>query len=297
MAMKTGPDDARAANLRGAGFMVIAMGAFVINDALMKSLAGEVPIFQAIFVRGLFATALIGAFAAARGVARVSALAPADRGVAALRVAAEIGTTTCFLKALFAMPLANATAIMQSTPLALTLLAALLLGERVGWRRWTAVVVGFAGVLMIVKPGASAFDAASLWALAAVGFVCLRDLATKRLSPATPSLFITLMTAVSITLLGGVVTAAGDWAPMRAGGVAVLALSAGFLFVGYLCSVMTIRVGEMAFISPFRYTILIWALILGAVAFGETPGPLSLFGATVVIGAGLYTFHRERRAG
>lgn len=288
--------DMRSAdNLRGAGFMMISMAAFVVNDALMKSLAGDVPLFQAIFVRGLFATCLVGAFALYRGVAHPSILAPADRKVAAVRVVAEIGTTTCFLTALFNMPIANATAILQSTPLALTLIAAVVLREQVGWRRWSAVLAGFIGVMLIVRPGADGFNDAALWALGAVGFICVRDLATKRLSPETPSLFITLLTAVSITVLGGVVTVTDEWAPIETESLLVMAFSACFLFVGYLFSVMTMRVGEMAFVSPFRYSILIWALLLGYFVFGDLPDALTMLGVVIVAGAGLYTFLRERR--
>lgn len=285
----------RADNLRGAGYMVVSMAAFVVNDTLMKSLAGDIPLFQAIFLRGIFATVLIGGFALSRGVARLDALAPCDRGPAIVRVLAELGTTTCFLTALFNMPLANATAILQSTPLALTFVAALFLRERVGWRRWTAVLIGFGGVMLVVKPGAEGFNTAAFWALGAVGFIIIRDLATKRLSPTTPSLFITLMTAIAITCLGGVVTATSEWAPVSGGTLGVLGFSACFLFVGYLFSVMTMRIGDMGFVSPFRYTILIWALVLGAVVFGEIPGPMTLLGAAIVAGTGLYTFYRERR--
>ena len=284
-----------ADNLRGAAFMMISMAAFVVNDALMKSLAGEIPLFQAIFVRGLFATLLVGALAWSRGVARMSALAPADRKVTAVRVIAEIGTTTCFLTALFNMPIANATAILQSTPLALTFVAALVLREKVGWRRWSAVLFGFFGVMLIVKPGAEGFNDAALWALAAVGFICVRDLATKRLSPETPSLFITLLTAVSITGLGAAVTATRIWEPIETSTLLILGLSACFLFVGYLFSVMTMRVGEMGFVSPFRYSILIWALLLGYFVFGDLPDALTMLGVVIVAGAGLYPFLRERR--
>jgi drug/metabolite transporter (DMT)-like permease len=285
----------RADNLRGAGYMVISMAAFVVNDALMKSLAGEIPLFQAIFLRGLVAMVLIGTLAIARGAARPSALAPADRWPALIRVCAEIGTTTCFLTALFNMPLANATAILQSTPLALTMVAALFLRERVGWRRWTAVFIGFLGVMLIVRPGAAGFNDAAYWALGAVGFIIVRDLATKRLSPATPSLAIALMTAVAITCLGGGVTVLNEWAPVAPVTFGILALSACFLFVGYLFSVMTMRIGDMGFVSPFRYTILIWALILGAVVFGEIPDEMTLAGAAIIAGTGLYTFYRERQ--
>lgn len=284
----------RAENLRGAAYMVVAMAAFVVNDALMKSLSGEVPIFQAVLARGFLATLLIGAFALARGEARLSALAPRDRRIAAFRAASEIGATVTFLVALFALPIANVTAILLASPLVLTMVAAFS-GEPVGWRRWSAVLIGFAGVLMIVKPGAEAFRPEALWAVAAVGFVCLRDLATRRLSPETPSLFITLTTAAAITLVGGAVTIAEGWEPVSPSAALRLVAAAGFVFVGYLFSVMTMRVGDIGFVSPFRYTILIWALLLGVFVFGDAPGAVTLAGAALIVLSGVYTFHRETR--
>lgn len=282
-------------NMRGAVFMMISMAAFVINDSLMKSLAGEIPLFQAIFLRGVFATMLVGALAARAGVIRWSALAPVDRPVAMIRVCAEIGVTSCFLQALFNMPLANATAILQCAPVALTFAAAVFLREKVGWRRWSAVMVGFFGVLLIVRPGGEDFNSASYYALGAVCFLVVRDLSTRRLSPETPSLFITMMTAIAITCLGGAVTATQSWQAVEIATLAQLALSACFLFCGYLFSVMTMRVGEMSFIAPFRYTILVWALLLGIFVFGEIPDTLAFIGAAIVVSAGLYTFFRERR--
>ncbi|MEX2519790.1 MAG: DMT family transporter [Paracoccaceae bacterium] len=285
----------RQENLRGAVYMVVAMAAFVINDTIMKSLSDEIPIFQAVLVRGIFASVLIGALACWRGVARVSALAPADRGYALLRALAEIGSTVCFLIALFNMPIANATAIMLSSPLLLTMIGALLLGERVGWRRWTAILIGFVGVLMIVKPGAEAFNDASLWAVGSVFFVCLRDIMTRKLSHATPSLVITLITAVAITAVGALVVAVEGWTPIDLEVVLSLLFSAVFVFFGYLFSVMTMRVGDMGFVSPFRYTNLIWALALGWLVFGDAPGVLTLFGAALVVATGVFTFYREGR--
>lgn len=273
-------------------FMMASVVGFVGNDTLMKSLSGEVPLFQAVLVRGVLATLLIGGLAVARGEARFTALSVADRWVASLRSLAELGSTVCFLTALFAMPLANVTAIVLAAPMLITLLGAVLLGEQVGWRRGSAMVVGFIGVLLIVKPGGEAFNAASLWAVAAVVFVCIRDLATRRLSPGTPSLMISLMTAIIISIAGGVVVVAEGWEPMRGAEVGRLALAALFIFGGYLFSVKAMRVGDVGFTSPFRYTVLIWALILGWAVFGDTPGPLTLLGAGLVAGAGVYTFVR-----
>jgi drug/metabolite transporter (DMT)-like permease len=287
---------ARAAdNAKGALFMMASMGGFVLNDTLMKSLAGEVPLFQAIFVRGLVATALLAALAVAQG-ALTYRVAGADRARLGLRLGAEVGATSCFLNALFHMPIANATAILLVMPLAVTLAGAVVLGERVGWRRYSAIVVGFVGVLIIVRPGGEGFNAYSLSALAAVGFLVVRDLVTRRFAAGVPSVFVALATAVAITVLGALVSLAGAWAPLAAADVAVLAAAACCLIVGYLFGIMTMRVGEIGFVSPFRYTVLIWALILGAVVFGEIPDALTLLGGALVVATGLYTFQRERRA-
>lgn len=275
--------------------MMVSMAAFVINDSLMKSLSGEIPLFQAIFLRGVFATMLVLFLTARMGMVRWSALASVDRPVASVRVCAEIGVTSCFLQALFNMPIANATAILQGAPFALTFAAAVFLREKVGWRRWTAVMVGFAGVMLIVRPGGADFNSASYYALGAVCFLVVRDMATRRFSPDTPSMFITLMTAVAITCLGGAVTLTQSWQPVPAAMLAQLALSACFLFFGYFFSVMTMRVGEISFIAPFRYSILVWALLIGVFVFGEIPDSLALLGAAIVVCAGLYTFFRERR--
>ncbi|MFV0474402.1 MAG: DMT family transporter [Pikeienuella sp.] len=283
----------REENIRGATLMMAAMAGFVLNDTLMKVLSDDLPMMQAVFIRGLFAVLLIGGLAAFRGDLRLRAIPAADRRIALLRGVAELGSTVCFLTALFAMPIANVTAIMLASPMVLTLIGATMLGERVGWRRWSAIFVGFFGVMLIVKPGAETFNQASFWAIGAIFFVCLRDLATRRLSPDMPSLLVSLITAVAITAMGGVATLLKGWTPIGAGTVGLLILAAIFVFGGYVFSVMTMRVGDMGFISPFRYTNLIWALLLGWMIFGDAPGPVTLLGAGLVVAAGVYTFIRE----
>jgi drug/metabolite transporter (DMT)-like permease len=292
----TATESARAAdNVKGALFMMASMGGFVVNDALMKSLAGEVALFQAIFVRGLVATALLAALAWAQGVV-AHPVRGADRVRLGIRVGAEVGATSCFLNALFHMPIANATAILLVMPLAVTLAGALFLGERVGWRRYGAILVGFAGVLVIVRPGGEGFNAYALSALAAVGFLVVRDLVTRRFAAGVPSVVVALATAVAITVMGGAVSLVGPWSPLALGQVVVVATAACFLVVGYLFGVMTMRVGDIGFVSPFRYTVLIWALLLGIAVFGEIPDAATLVGSALVVATGLYTFHRERRA-
>jgi len=282
-------------NAQGAIFMMVSMAGFVINDTLMKLAAAEASLFQVMLLRGLVATGLLGLLAWRRG-ALWPRLDRAGRRLIGLRVCGEIGATTCYLTALFHMPIANATAILQSLPLAVTLGAALVLGETVGRRRYIAIAIGFAGVLGIVQPGSEGFTGYSLWALGAVGFMVVRDLTTRRLGREIPSIFVALTTAVGITIVGGLVCAFRPWQPVPGPTLVLLGAAAFFLVVGYLFNVMTMRKGEIGFVSPFRYTILIWAIVLGIVVFGEVPNPMAFAGAAVVVMTGVYTFYRERMA-
>jgi drug/metabolite transporter (DMT)-like permease len=282
-------------NAQGAIFMMVSMAGFVINDTLMKLAAAEVSLFQVMLLRGLVATLLLGLLAWRRGALRPR-LGPAGRRLVGLRVCGEIGGTICYLTALFHMPIANATAILQSLPLAVTLGAALALGESVGRRRYLAIAIGFAGVLAIVQPGSEGFTGYALWALAAVGFMVVRDLTTRRLGREIPSIFVALTTAVAITAVGGLVSALRPWQPVPDAALLLLGAAAAFLVIGYLFNVMTMRKGEIGFVSPFRYTILIWAILLGMAVFGEVPNAMALAGAAVVVVTGVYTFYRERLA-
>lgn len=281
-------------NLRGALFMMASMAGFVVNDTLMKLASAEVDLFQAILMRGLLASVLIGALAARRGALRFRPRGR-DRGRLALRVAAELGATTCFLTALFNMPIANATAILQAMPLAVTLAGALVMGEKVGIRRYSAIAIGFAGVLMIVRPGAEGFTVYSLWALGAVAFLVVRDLVTRSFSRDVPTTFVALCTTVAVTLMGGAVSLFQPWADVSGATLGLLAAAAVFLLIGYSFGVMAMRVGEIGYVSPFRYTVLLWALILGFTVFGERPSALTLAGAAIVVATGIYTVQRERR--
>jgi drug/metabolite transporter (DMT)-like permease len=180
-------------------------------------------------------------------------------------------------------------------PLAVTLGAALFLREPVGWRRYLAIAIGFGGVLVIVQPGAEGFTTYALWAVAAVGFMVLRDLSTRRLSRGVPSLFVAFTTAAGITVTGGAVSAFQPWADVPVQTLGTLLVAAVFLFVGYLFNVMTMRSGEIGFVAPFRYTILIWAILLGILVFDEYPDAGMLTGSAIVVGTGAYAFYRERR--
>ncbi len=281
-------------NLRGGFFMAVAMAGFTLNDTLMKLVFVDLELFQAIFLRGLLLSLLIVPLALRRGqlLYRPSRH---DAGILALRIVGEIGSAVCFLSALLHMPLANATAIIQAIPLAITLAAAMFFGEHVGWRRYSAIAVGFVGVLIIVRPGAEGFTVYSFWAVAAVAFMVLRDLATRRFSYSIPSLFVALVTSIATTGFAGAVALTRDWQPLQIEHFGLLSGAAGFLFFGYLFSIMAMRVGEVAFVSPFRYTVMVWAILLGVVVFGDIPDFWTLVGAAIVVVMGIYTFYRERR--
>ena len=281
-------------NFRGAALMMASTAGFVFNDAMIKLAADNISLFQIIFLRGLLASTLM-ALLAWKTKSLLPVLRKSDWSLLAYRVVGEIGATLCYLTALFNMPLANATAILQVLPLAVTLGAALFIGESIGWRRYLAIIIGFVGVLIIIRPGVSGFNTYSLWVLAAVAFIALRDLTTRRISAHVPSTFVALLASVAITVTGAVFATSMDWKPVDATNLKLLVAAALFLICGYLFGVMAMRVGQISFISPFRYSTLIWAIILGFIVFGETPDGWTTIGSAIVIFTGIYTFYRERK--
>ncbi|SMO60236.1 S-adenosylmethionine uptake transporter [Thalassovita litoralis] len=281
-------------NTRGAVLMMGSMAAFTLNDTFVKALAGEVPLFQLLVLRGVLTTLFSGVLAWKMGALHLR-IPPRDRGLIVLRMIGEIGAAYFFLTALFNMPLANVTAILQSLPLLVTLCAALFFGEALGWRRITAILIGLCGVMLIVRPGAEGFNIYSVYALISVAFVVLRDLSTRRLSGATPSMMVTFATTFSVTLFFGAASVTVDWVPLNQTNTLLILGAAGMVMGGYVLSVMVMRVGEISFVAPFRYTGLIWALTLGWFVFGDWPRPLTLIGAAIVVGSGVFMLYRERQ--
>jgi len=282
-----------SSNVRGALYMVLSMAAFVANDALIKLVLEDVPLFPSILMRGVAATLLLTLLAKRKRVLRPN-LSGRDWRLVLLRSLAEIGGTLCFLTALAHMPLANTMAILQAAPLAVTLAAALILREQVGWRRYTAIAIGFIGVLIIIQPGSEGFSLYTLWAVATVGFIVMRDLVTRQMPTGIPSIFVALTTSVAITATAGVGTVFQPVGAVGNGTIIMCAVAAVFIVAAYLFSVEAMRHGEIGFVSPFRYTGLIWAIILGWLVFEDIPSAPMLVGASIVILTGGYTFYRER---
>ena len=274
--------------------MAVSMLCFVLNDGLMKALFDSMSIYQAILLRGVITVPVIAVLAWQQG-ALVIRLAARDRLLVAVRVSAEVGATVGFLTALKYMPLANVTAILQVLPLTVTMAAALFLGESVGWRRWLAILIGLVGVIIIIRPGMQGFSVYSIWALGAVGCITVREIVTRKLSSGLPSLPVALATAIAIGGLGAVMIPAVEWAPVSGDGWLLLAGASVAIIGGYLFSVMTMRVGDIGFVAPFRYTAMVWAIGLGLLMFGDLPDMATSIGTGIVIITGLYSLHRERR--
>ncbi|PWW04499.1 drug/metabolite transporter (DMT)-like permease [Hoeflea marina] len=280
-------------NLRGALFMSLSMAGFTFNDIIIKFLSTGINMGQIIFLRGAVATVLIFLLARHRGALRPLRML-ADRWVA-LRVVGEIGGTVTFIIALSHIPIATASAILQALPLAVTMGAALFLAEPVGWRRWLAILVGFAGVMIIVRPGTEAFSPYSLLVVGTVLFATLRDIATRKIHAAIPSLFLSTVTAAAVSISGlFIVAPLGGWRPVDAGQFGLVAAAGCLLLVGYQFIIMSMREGEISFVAPFRYTSFIWAVLLGYLVFGDVPDNWMIIGGFVVVGSGLYTLYREQ---
>ncbi|GEC52560.1 DMT family transporter [Bradyrhizobium elkanii] len=283
-----------SSNLRGSLFMAAAMASFTVNDTITKAVSAELNVGEILLVRGLVAMVLVAALAWYRDALRsFRALLIWPVG---LRVLGEIGGTLTYLSAISQIPLANASAIFQALPLVITLGAALVFGEPVGWRRWLAISAGFIGVLVIVRPGAEGFSQAALLALASVGFCAVRDLATRRIPKDLPTVFITLLTTVTVTTAGAVVLVPlGGWRPLSGNALGLLTFAAVLILIGYQCIIVSLRTGDISAVAPFRYTALPWAMLTGYLAFGHKPDGPMLAGAAIIVASGLYAFYRERK--
>lgn len=281
-------------NLRGAGLMLLAMAGFTLNDTCMKFLSSELPLFQSVFLRGVGTAVLFFFIAWRMGLLKLR-LSRRDTVLVVIRAMAEAISAFFFFNALFNMPLANVTAILQALPLTVTLAAAVFLREPVGWRRMLAICIGFVGVLMIVRPGFEGFTIYSVSALVAVVFVTGRDLVTKQISAKVPSVTVAFASALAVMLFAGLGTLGDTWVMPSPVAMGALLMATLCIVMGYLCVVMAMRVGELGFVSPFRYTGLVWAFMLGYLVFGEVPDMLTVSGSVLIVATGMFSLYREHR--
>lgn len=283
-------------NLRGAGFMVVAMAGFAIEDMLIKAASRSLPLGQIILIVGAVGTLVFGLMARRRGE---PAWHPAMRSRALLiRSGFEVAGRLFYSLAIALTPLSTASAILQATPLLVVAAAALLFGEAVDWRRWAAVVVGFAGVLIVLRPGLAGFDALSLLAIAGMVGFAGRDLATRAAPAVLSNRQLGVAGFAMLTLAGGIILAVTGGAALpdlRAMGL--VGATALFAIAAYHALTAAMRTGEMSVVTPFRYTRLVFAMILAVLVFGERPDLATVIGSALIVASGIYTLTRTRKAG
>ncbi len=280
-------------NLYGSLFMTLSMFGFTSSDALIKHSGAWLPLSQILFFRGIVAVFLLTIIVLIRKELFVS-IKDSRRRFLFLRVVGEVGATLFFFTALLHMKISNAVAILQCLPLALAFFGALIFGESVGKIRWLIIIAGFLGVLLIIKPTSTDFNSYSLIALVAVLFLVLRDLSTRKLDPSIPSAFVSLITASAVTMIGVILY---PFQPLVKPPLEIVGILSGagiFLVIGVIYNVLSVRTGDISFVSPFRYTSIIIAIFYGIVFYNEVPDILMIIGTLIVVVAGIFLFYTER---
>ena len=278
--------------VRGIALMTAGCVLITLNDTVMKALSGDYPPGETIFVRGVFVAipiALLVYRAGGLHTLRVTNL-PGQL----LRAMTLVASMFLFVIGLQFLPLADAVALTFAGPLILTALAPWALRERVGWRRRCAVAVGFAGVLIMLAPGQEGLRWAAFLPLGAAVFEAVRDIVTRRLVVTESSVSLTACSTGFVTLCA-LATAGHGWQPMSAGDAGLLALAGSSMGAGLVLMTEAFRHAEATLVAPFRYSSVLWAMLVGVVVFGDWPSPTMLAGAALVVGSGLYILHREAR--
>ncbi len=273
--------------------MLLAGLAYIANDTLIKLASDHLPTGEIIFIRGSFGVAIMVGLVIATGAWRQLRWL-GDRHVLA-RSISDMAATILYLVALFNMPIADISATYQIVPLMTTAAAAIFLGERVGWRRWIAIAMGFVGVINIMRAGGSGFDGFFLVALASMALIPLRDLVTRRLDAAAPTLLVVTGATVGVWLLGIVMTFSETWVQPTVHDWTVLTIAGALLVSGHGFMVLAMRHGAVAVVAPFRYAVVVYAILIGYFVWGDVPDAYMLTGTAIVVATGLYSFRREQR--
>ena len=279
-------------NLRGSLFMIASMAGFAVEDMFIKAASRAIPVGEVILLMGLVGTLVFGLFARAAGDA-VLPRAVLSRTML-LRSGFEIVGRLFYALAVALTPLSVASAILQATPLLVVLGAAVIFGERVGVRRWLLIFAGFVGVLIILRPGLAAFSALSLLALVAMAGFAGRDLATRAAPPALTNAQLGVMGFLMLTLSGVIILAvSGGTRLPDIATVALLAGASAFGIAAYSALTQAMRLGEVAVVTPFRYTRLLFALVIGVTVFGERPDAATLAGSALIVACGVVLLTRR----
>lgn len=281
-------------NLKGAVWMVAAMAGFAVEDMFLKATVKHMPLGQALLAFGLIGVAFFALMARRHGEAVVHPAAFSRPLL--IRSGFEVTGRLFYSLAIALTPLSVASAILQATPLVVVAGAALFFGETVGWRRWSAIVVGFVGVLVILRPGLEGFTVMSLVTVVGLIGFAGRDLATRAAPVALSNRQLGVYGLSMLALAGAIilsVTGGAVW-PDATGTALVAAMSAVGIFA-YFALTVAMRTGEISAVTPFRYTRLVFAMIAGVLVFGEHPDLPTLIGSALIVGSGIYTLNRSRQ--
>ena len=280
-------------NLKGAAFMAASVIGFTLNEAVMKLVLATTPLIQSLFLRSTAASLLLLGL-----LAFLRVPLPRREQVTLpflIRICCELFGTICFFLALASIPLANAAAIVQMTPLVVSVVSRIVFKTPLGWVRLLAILTGLFGVYLVVNPAADDFNPASLYALGTVFFFSLRDLLTRNLPVALSSYSVAFATSLACMIAAGVATPFEGNLDISAGTLALVGCAALFICFGYVYGAMAPRVGDLSFSAPFRYVGLPLSLLAGYVLFGDVPTPAMLIGCVLIILAGAVPLQIERR--
>jgi drug/metabolite transporter (DMT)-like permease len=277
--------------LAGIGLMLLSVTLFSLNDAVGKWLVRGYPVGEALMIRSLTALALLAPFLWREGVAAFTA---APRPYLQI-LGAAISTTevVCFFWSVGSLPLADVMTFYLSGPIYVTALAPFVLHEHVGWRRWAAVLVGFAGVLLALKPSAAALTAPALVAL--MGSLLYAGLLIMTRVLRNTANVVLVSSQVATTAIFGLAMAPLGWVTPPAGDLALMVLFGVLAMGGLACLNMSLKRAAASVVVPFQYTMIVWGVVLGFIVFGDQPRAHVLAGAAIIIAAGLFIFFREQR--
>jgi drug/metabolite transporter (DMT)-like permease len=278
-------------NQRGIAAICGCMASYTVNDVLVKQLLLTYPVGEVIFVRGVMCSLLIGAVALAFGNAK--ALRAPMSWMLASRSLCDGLSTAGFIAGLAHMKLANIAAVLQIAPLIITALSVVLYREVVGWRRWTAIGVGFAGALLVIKPIPSEFNIWAVVAAASAVAAAVREIQTRQVGRTVPVLVVAFWGAVAITLCGLAFLVNEDWRMFAGGELFQLFVAAIFVGIAIYLLALGFRDVDLSVVAPFRYTYLLTSALGGFLVFREVPDAWTVVGAVLIVGGGVYALHRE----
>jgi drug/metabolite transporter (DMT)-like permease len=282
-------------NLRACLLMVATMAGFSVEDLFIKQVAGELPIGQIMFILGVGGATFFGLVAMISRQPLWSSVILSRPFL--IRNAAEMVSMSAGTTALVLLPLSLTSSILQAAPILVTAGAAIFLGEKVGWRRWTAVCVGLVGVMLILKPGAAGFQPAVLLVVLAVICLAARDVATRAVKANISTLQLSFWGYFLSIIAGGLLFLfMGEAARLPSFGIGLRLLAAQCLGITFYYTLnIALRLGEASVVVPFRYTRLIFAIALGMLVLGERLETTTIVGLGLVVASGLYAFLREAR--